>query len=155
MCERRFWKERNHMNEINLTDRPSLPAGVTGQLKRTHKRNRKRLRNLPGSKPNTSSIASTRPRTYSPHAHTLARKNIRPILPPNSGPRDRLIMSGHILSRSLLQLEWMKPQCHNISNMISVSEDTVGSTPLYSTISGNGTDGEYCERYNSVGHHQH
>ena len=53
----------------------------------------KRFEDSPGSMPNTLRMASTRPRTYTPHAHTLARKNIRPILPPNSGPSERLIMS--------------------------------------------------------------
>lgn len=44
---------------------------------------------------------------------------------------------------------------NNILNISPVSEDTVGSTTLYSTIGGNGTDGEYCERYNGVGYDEH
>lgn len=36
-----------------------------------------------------------------------------------------------------------------------MSQDTVGSAPLYSTIGGNSADGEYCERYNGVGYSQH
>lgn len=37
----------------------------------------------------------------------------------------------------------------------NMSQDTVGSAPLYSTIGGNSTDGEYCKRYNDVGYSQH
>lgn len=33
--------------------------------------------------------------------------------------------------------------------------DTVGSAPLYSSVGGNGTDGEYGECYDGVGHDQH
>lgn len=108
-------------------------------------------------------MASTRPRTYSPQAHTLARKNIKPILPPNSGPRDRLIMSGHGVSRSLQQMglartratqEEKKPY-KNTYFAHQVVEDTVGSAPLYGSVGGNGADGEYGEWYDGVGHGQH
>lgn len=67
-------------------------------------RDSKIRKNLPGFVPNTSSMASTSPRTYSPHANTLARKNIKPILPPNSGPKERLIISGLIKLSKMLQI---------------------------------------------------
>ena len=43
--------------------------------------------------PKLSRTASTKPDIYNPQANTLATKNKNPILPPNSGPNARLIIS--------------------------------------------------------------
>ena len=67
-----------------------------------------RARNIPGSRPPTepsaSVIPSTKPDVYTAHENTLARKNNKPILPPNSGPRARLIISvSHISQGNNIQ----------------------------------------------------
>ena len=83
-----------------MKDHTASPDGRT-QLEYLTK-GRKRFEGSPGSMPNTFRMASTRPRTYTPQAHTLARKNIRPMLPPNSGPSERLIMSDGGLVKARL-----------------------------------------------------
>ena len=51
--------------------------------------------------PKLSTIPSTQPDTYSAHDMMLARKNKNPILPPNSGPNARLIITEQIVKENM------------------------------------------------------
>ncbi len=64
-------------------------------------------------------------------------------------------MSGHMLLRLMFHKLSETAKKNSTLNICSVLKDTVGSTTLYSSIGGNGTDGEDSERYNGVGYNQH